>query len=77
MLVSLVVILADRAGILRSAQLPRHMAAVVEVQALGRLQHLLADAVGVSGQRGQQQAPGEPTVVVVAVTVARLLVSTL
>ena len=47
------VMLAGRVGTLRSAQLPRPMAAVVVVQALVLLRVVLADAVGVSVQRVQ------------------------
>ena len=66
--------LAGRAGILRSARLPQPTAAVVVVQALALLLQARGVVVEVSGQRGRQQAPGEPTVVVV-VAVALLLVS--
>ena len=63
-----------RAVTLRSAHLPQRMAAVVEVQALDQHRQARGVVVEVSGQRGRQQAPGEPTVVVV-VAVALLLVS--
>ena len=54
------------------------MAAVVEVQAMVLLCQVLAVVVEVSVQRGRQQAPREPTVVVVVVPVAvRLQVSVL
>ena len=71
------VMLVGRAGILRSARLPPRT--VVEAAAMGKgvLPRVLAVVAAVSVQRGRQQAPGEPTAVVVAVTVSRLLVSTL
>ena len=69
------VMLAGRAGILRSARLPPRT--VVEVAAMGKglLLRVLAVVAEVSERRVRQQAPGEPTVVVVAVTVPLLLVS--
>ena len=66
------VMLGLRAEILRSARLPRHMAVEAAVLALGRLQHLLAEAAEASVQRVRQQAPPDHTEVA-AEAMARLL----
>ena len=72
------VILAGRVGTLRSAQLPQRMAVEAAVVAMALPLVLPEGAVEVSVQRGRQQAPREPTVVVVVVPVAvRLQVSVL
>ena len=63
-----------RAVTLRSARLPRPMEVEEEELALDQQRQVRGVVVEVSGQRGRQQAPGEPTVVVV-VAVALLLVS--
>ena len=68
---------AGKVETLRSVRLPQHMVGVEGMVALAQHLQALAGVAAVSVQRGRQQAPGEPTAVVVAVTVARLLVSAL
>ena len=76
MLVSLVVILADRAGILRSAHLPRHMAVEAAAMGKGVLPRVLAVVEATSVQRatlrphrvhGAQEAEAEAVRLLVSV----------